>query len=192
MPTFCKRCALHIMDGVASCPMCGSTMLAPEPDRSASTTLTAGGQSDYSAGSSNLINALAISLAIAPFLRLYAIFTAEVPALNGEQNQALLESHPGLSTLIYIEILINVLLIAAAPIMNYLFYTKRKSFPIYMVAFVTATLLSTIVAISGLHFLVPEENLNHTYYPLLRSMIWAGTIIPYLLTSHDVKARFDR
>jgi len=36
----------------------------------------------------------------------------------------------------------------------------------------------------------PDANLSANYLTLVRYLVWAGAMIPYLLTSSDVKKRF--
>lgn len=134
--------------------------------------------------------AVAISLAITPILRIYSIVAYEIPRLYGEGFQPYLESHKGLSDFLYFEMVVNVILVVSALALNFLFYTRRKSFPVAMVAYVAATLLFLVAAISSVNSIFPDSNMTHSYVSLIRYLIWAAAMIIYLLTSSEVKERF--
>ena len=205
MATMCKRCGLHIPDGVRKCSMCGGLVTAAEPAGAmasgASTSGVAASASPVatplylgasSSGSSKWMVVLGISLAATPLFRLNSIFSIEIPNLYGEQYQAYLASHPGLVNLLYFRIAMNGILIISALVLNFLFYTKRKAFPTYMIAYIAATVLFLVADTSAVNYMFPDANLGRSYVALVRSFIWAGALIPYLLTSAQVKSRFVR
>jgi hypothetical protein len=82
--------------------------------------------------------------------------------------------------------------VLSALVLNFLFYTKRKGFPMYMVAYIAATVLFLVADTSAVNYMFPGANLGRSYVALVRSFIWAGALIPYLLTSAQVKSRFVR
>lgn len=193
MPTQCKLCGLHIPDGVQSCMMCGNKNFAVvtagetvTPSLPAAKALAGPGQ----AALSKWLWAVAISLIVAPFFRSLAIINFEIPALFGDQNQPYVQRHPGLSELLYFEIAMNAILVASALVLNFFFYTKRKKFPILMVVYVATTVLFLVATTAAFNSLFPDANMTRSYVGLVRSMLWAGAMIPYLLTSSEIKARF--
>lgn len=205
MATMCKRCGLHIADGVRKCSMCGGLVTATEPAgvmasggstsgvaASASPVATPLYLGASSGGSSKWMVVLGISLVATPIFRLNSIFSIELPNLNGEQYQPYLASHPGLVNLLYFRIAMNGILIVSALVLNFLFYTKRKAFPTYMIAYIAATVLFLVADTSAVNNMFPDANLGRSYVALVRSLIWAGALIPYLLTSAQVKSRFVR
>lgn len=131
-----------------------------------------------------------ISLVLAPALRVLSIVNVEIPALFGDQSQANLLSHPGLSNLVYFEIGVNSLLVASSLVLNFMFYTKRRMFPMLMVCYVAATVLFVIATTAAVNSLFPEASMTRSYMSVVRMLIWAGAMIPYLLTSSEVKKRF--
>jgi uncharacterized membrane protein len=133
---------------------------------------------------------VAISLILTPVLRIVSIVNVEFPALYGDENQAYLQSHPGLSNLIYFEIGMNALLVTSALVLNFMFYTKRKMFPMLMVGYVAATVLFLVAVTAAGNSLFPDANMTRSYVGIVRMLIWAGALIPYLLTSSDIKTRF--
>ena len=195
MPTQCKLCGLHIPDGVQSCMMCGNKNFAVvaagetiTPSLPAAKTLAGPGQ----AALSKWLWAVAISLVAAPFFRSMSIINFEIPALFGDQNQPYVQSHPGLSELLYFEIAMNAILVASALVLNFFFYAKRKMFPILMVVYVATTVLFLVATTAAFNSLFPDASMTRSYVGLVRSMLWAGAMIPYLLTSSEIKARFVR
>lgn len=194
MATQCKLCGLHILDGVQSCTMCGNTNLVavnnweqkirpPMPGQNT----TAG---SHSASFSKWLWAVAISLVVAPVMRVMSIVNSEIPHLFDADKQAYLQAHPGMSGLLQFEIAINVLLVIAALVLNFLFYTRRKAFPMLMVAYVAAIVLFLAVTIGAVNSMFPGADMANGYIRLVRYLIWAGAMIPYLLTSNEIKSRF--
>lgn len=193
MATQCRLCGLHIPDGVTSCMMCGNKNLATvaagetlTPSLPAANSMRSPSQASFT----KWLWVVAISLAVTPCLRVMSIVNFEVPRLFGDENQAYLQNHPGLSNLLYFEIGMNCLLVASALVLNFFFYTKRKAFPMLMVAYVATTVLYLAAVISAMNSTFPDANMSRGYIVLVRNLIWAGAIIPYLLTSNEIKARF--
>ena len=193
MATQCRLCGLHIPDGVTSCMMCGNRNLVAVaagetvvPTLGAQSTTKAPGQASFS----KWLWAVAISLIVMPVIRVLAIVNNELPKLSSEQFQPFLQSHPGLSNLLYFEIGVNSLLVVGALVLNFLFYTKRKMFPMLMVGYVAVTVLSRVVVVAAVNSMFPDLNLSAGYITLLRYLLYAGAMIPYLLTSNDIKKRF--
>src|SRR3569833_2251565 len=125
MTTQCRLCGLHIPDGVASCMMCGNKNLVPVavgetviPSLGAQSTTKASGQASFS----KWLWAGAIRLIVMPVIRVVAITNSELPKLGSDAFQPNLQSHPGLSTLLYFEIGMNGLLVVSSLVLNFLFY----------------------------------------------------------------------
>ena len=193
MATQCRLCGLHIPDGVTSCMMCGNRNLVAVaagetvvPTLGAQSTTKAPGQASFS----KWLWAVAISLIVMPVIRVLAIVNNELPKLSSEQFQPFLQSHPGLSNLLYFEIGVNSLLVVGALVLNFLFYTKRKMFPMLMVSYVAVTVLFRVAVVAAVNSMFPDLNLSAGYITLLRYLLYAGAMIPYLLTSSDIKKRF--
>ena len=193
MATQCRLCGLHIPDGVTSCMMCGNRNLVAVtagetivPTLGAQSTTKAPGQASFS----KWLWAVAISLIVMPVIRVLAIVNNELPKLSSEQFQPYLQSHPGLSNLLYFEIGMNSLLVIGALVLNFLFYTKRKMFPMLMVSYVAVTVLFRVAVVAAVNSMFPDLNLSAGYITLLRYLLYAGAMIPYLLTSSDIKKRF--
>jgi len=193
MSTQCRLCGLHIADGVNSCMMCGNRNLAPVaagetvvPSLGAQSTAKAPGQASFS----KWLWAVAISLIVTPAIRLLAVVNSEIPRLGSERFQTYVQSHPGLLNLVYFEIGMNILLVISALALNFLFYTRHKIFPHLMIGYVAATVLFRVAVVASVNSMFPDANLSANYLTLVRYLVWAGAMIPYLLTSSDVKKRF--
>lgn len=193
MATQCRLCGLHIADGVTTCMMCGNKNLAPVtagetvvPSLGAQSTVKAPGQASFS----KWLWAVAISLIVSPVIRVLAIVNTELPRLSNDAFQTYVQSHPGLLNLLYFEIGMNGFLVISALALNFLFYTKHKIFPNLMIAYVAVTVLFRVAVVSSINSMFPDANLSANYITLFRYLLWAGAIIPYLLTSSEVKKRF--
>lgn len=193
MATQCRLCGLHIPDGVKSCMMCGnkelSLVTAGETIRP-SLGVQSGAKAPGQASFSKWLWAVAISLVVTPIFRVLAVVKSEIPRLSDDRFQPYLQSHPGISNLLYFEISMNILLVAAALVLNVMFYAKHKAFPNLMVAYAALTVLFVAAAISAVNSMFPDANLSASYITLIRYLLWAGAMIPYLLTSKDIKQRF--
>lgn len=193
MATQCRLCGLHIPDGVTSCMMCGNKNLAPvaagetvSPSLGTQSTVRSSGQASFS----KWLWAVAISLIVTPIFRILSIVTYEIPRLYADNYQEYLRNHPGISSLLYFQIGMNALLVGSALVLNFLFYTKRKSFPMLMVAYVATTVLFVAAIIAAVNSMFPDANMSRSYITLVRYLVWAGAMIPYLLTSKEIKTRF--
>ena len=193
MSTQCRLCGLHIPEGVTSCMMCGNRNLAPAvagqtvvPSLGTQSTTKVPGQASFS----KWLWAVAISLIVSPIIRVLAIVNNELPRLSSDRFQTYVQSHPGLLNLLYFEIGMNAFLVITALALNFLFYTKHKSFPMLMVGYVALTVLFRVAVVSSINSMFPDANLSASYITLVRYLLWAGAIVPYLLTSGDVKKRF--
>lgn len=193
MATQCRLCGLHIPDGVTSCMMCGNRNLAPAaagetvvPSLGVQSTTKAPGQASFS----KWLWAVAISLIAMPIIRVLAIVNNELPKLSSDDFQPYLQSHPGFSNLLYFEIGMNSLLVIGALVLNFLFYTRRKMFPMLMVAYIAVTVLFRVAVVAAVNSMFPDLNLSAGYITLVRYLLYAGAMIPYLLTSGDIKKRF--
>ena len=195
MATQCKLCGLHIPDGMLACSMCGNTNLVAvndwerkiKPGLPGQNTATAG---SHSASFSKWLWAVAISLVVAPVIRVMAIVNSQIPRLFDEDKQAYLQAHPGMAGLLQFEIAVNVLLVIAALVLNFLFYTRRKAFPMLMVAYIAITVLFLAVIIGAVNSIFPDASMTGGYITLVRYLVWAGAMVPYLLTSDEIKSRF--
>ena len=190
MPAYCKRCSLHIPDGISKCRMCGSAVLAAPPSAD-SGSFVDHPRKVSGPGFSKWLFFIGLGLIVAPATRIFAIAAVEVPTLFGEHGQAMLAQHPGLDTLLYFEIAINALLALAALVLNVLFYRRKKYFPKSMLAYIIAILVFRIVVTGAIHSLFPGTIMIRTAYSLARYVAWAGAMAACLMFDSDVEMRFQ-
>ena len=193
MPAFCKRCGLHIPDGISACRMCGSTVLAAPPPPDLAGPIYSGKSLPQDRPKlSRWLIVVAIGLVVIPILRVGGIITVHFPLLYTDQGRAFLDQHPGLEGLISFQMYANVLLALLALGLNYLFYAKSKHFTRYMIVYTIAGFLYQLTVTAILRFGFPDADMSRNFVPLVRSMIWSGGLTIYLLTAPEVKARFSR
>lgn len=177
---------------MSACRMCGSSLLAAAPQTHAGPIYTPQPLAQNEPGFSKWLIVLAISLLVAPALRLYSIVSIEYPALFGDGSHDALAAHPGMAGILYFKIGMNALLILAALYLNVLFYQKSRRFPKWMIAYAVSTFFYLVAVASAVYILFPDLDTRANFYPLVRSMFWVCALIPYLLFSPDIKVRFDQ
>lgn len=189
MNTYCKRCAMHVPEGVSSCRMCGNTMLVAPPSEPDGPMLS---KKDRPAprGFSKWLFIVGLSLVVTPALRIWSVFQKQIPALFGEESQSLLAQYPGLDRILYFEIGMNALLVFAALLLNYLFYTRKRNFPNAMIGYVAITLIYLITVTGMVHSMFPDAIFAQSAYSLARYLIWGMALAGYLIFDPHVKARF--
>jgi hypothetical protein len=173
--------------------MCGNRNLAPAaagetgvPSLGTQSTAKPAAQASFS----KWLWAVAISLIVSPIIRALAIVNSELPRLSNDSFQTYVQSHPGLLNLLYFEIGMNGFLVISALALNLLFYTRHKIFPDLMIGYVAVTVLFRVAVVSSINSMFPDATLSASYITLFRYLLWAGALIPFLLTSSDVKKRF--
>ena len=190
MPSYCERCGIHVPDGMPACRMCGSTALSSQHFGSASGAIPTGRLQREQASLPKWLIVVALGLVVTPILRLHTIFSILIPELNVDQYQPYFDAHPGLRNLLYGEIALNVILILAAIVLNYLFYTKSRRFPAFMIAYAVSTFAYMLAVTGAVRLVYPDADMSRSFMPLVRSLIWVGLLIPYLLLAPEVKGRF--
>jgi len=191
MPSFCKRCSLHIPDGISTCRMCGSSVLAAPPPPSDDAFFSDKPGKTSRPGFSKWLFFLGLSLVVAPATRILAIVHVEIPALFNENSSVRLAQHPGLDKLICFEIGMNVLLALAALVLNVLFYRRYRYFPKYMLVYIVVILAYRIAVTGATHALFPNMLMIQSAYSLVRYLGWVGAMAACLMFDSDVEARFQ-
>ena len=190
MPAFCKRCQLHIPDGISSCRMCGSSVLTAPPVPTDNSTLLTERSEASEPGFSKWLFFVVLSLPAAPVLSVYDAATVQVPLLFSESGKMLFLEHPGLDGMTWFEISMNGLLALAALILSILFFTRSKHFPKSMVAYLGAMFVFRLAVAGMTHSIYPNEVMTHTAYVLVRYLAWTAATAGYLLLNSDVGIHF--
>jgi hypothetical protein len=172
--------------------MCGSTLLAPEHFAGTSAdAIPTGTLEENESTMPKWFIVIAISLVVTPVLRIYSVFASQLPALSNPEFQPYLDSHNGLRNLLYFEIIMNIGLAVAALLLNYYFYTKSRRFPPVMIGYAVTTFLYLVAVTGATRLLFPDANVSSSFMPLVRTLFWAGILIPYLILEPAVKQRFQ-
>jgi hypothetical protein len=186
---YCKRCSIYVPEGMPACRMCGSALLVAPPSEPDGPTLTKT-RRPAQPGFSKWLFVVGVSLVVTPALRIFAITQKQIPALWGDESQSTLAQYPGLDRLLYFEIGMNVLLVVAALLLNYLFYAKKRNFPNAMIGYVGSTLIYLTTVAGMIHSMFPDAVLAQSAYSLVRYVLWGMAMAGYLLFDPNVKARF--
>jgi hypothetical protein len=179
-------------DGMTKCRMCGKSVLQaqPEPSMLDRPILGTVKQTSHTPAFSKWLFLVGLSLVLTPALYLYTIFSRDLVLLTTDEGLAEIGKYPGSDKLVEFELIASIVLVLAAVVVNFLFYRKSKRFPVSMMIYV-GTIFAYRVAYTGvMHVLFPQMNLAGNFYPLVRSMAYAGLAIWYLFTAKEVKERF--
>src|ERR1035437_3738934 len=132
---------------------------------------------------------VAFGLVVSPFACLSTIST-EYPLLTRGEHQPVLGEHVSFATLITLEIAINAVFIAGLLCLNFLFFTKKKIFPKWMIVYLLAQVFLSVVDLTAAAAVVssapPPAMIAGLVRPIVGALIW----IPYFSTSKRVKATF--
>lgn len=134
---------------------------------------------------------IGLSLIVTPALCIYAIAEKQIPMFITDRGQIFFMQHPGYDKLLNFEICTNVFLVLAATALNFLFYTRSRRFPNFMVSYVIATFVYRLAATAMLHSLFPDTILIQNAYSLLGYFIWGVITAGYLLFDHNIKTHFE-
>ncbi|WP_058188912.1 DUF2569 domain-containing protein [Terracidiphilus gabretensis] len=138
-------------------------------------------------GLSGWLILVGIGLVLSPVIILFRIFTVHLRVLINPHMQSYLQTHGTLHALILVEAITNVLLVLMLVWLNYLFFTKRRAFPTFMIFY----FVFQCIFIAGDHFAAvfllakPSSSLT-----LVRTFVAAAVWIPYYLRSRRVKVTF--
>ncbi|MDR3726973.1 MAG: DUF2569 family protein [Terracidiphilus sp.] len=189
MTTLCSNCASEIPDGFPSCAACGTKIGAVAP---AQLTTPLFSTVEDMEGLSGWLVLVGIGLVVSPFVMLYTILTVNLPFLADHRYQPYLSSHPAFAALAIFEVITNIIFITSVLALAYLFFTKRKAFPTFMILYLATQCCVIVFDTVTVHVLVPSANLSTSYASVARSLIGALVWIPYFVVSQRVKATFVR
>jgi hypothetical protein len=128
---------------------------------------------------------IVIPLAIGPLLTARFLY-ADLHVLYGSNFQSHLAANPGLAALILFEAATNGIGLMAVIGLNVLFYKTRKSFPGWMITYLVAILLVSLVDHLLTRHYHPTAPWVHVFQHLVAAMIW----VPYFMRSRRVKQTF--
>ena len=102
--------------------------------------------------------------------------------------------HPLFGPLIVGELVVNVVLLVWAVALVYLFFTRRRAFPVAMIAFLIARVVAQ-VADAGVALMIPAAAARMgpaTYGGIASGVLVALVWVPYLIKSRRVELTFVR
>ena len=102
--------------------------------------------------------------------------------------------HPLFGPLIVGELVVNVALLIWAVVLVYLFFTRRRAFPMAMIAFMIARVVAQ-VADAGVALMIPAAAARMgaaTYGGIASGVLVALVWVPYLIKSRRVELTFIR
>ncbi len=133
-----------------------------------------------------------LGLAISPVVILGTTIAGNVTLFTHSSFRAFLEAHPALEGLIIFEIITNLIFVVLLGALNFLFFTKKRSFPTYMTLYLALQLILVLGDALAVHAVVPSVHTPASYSAITRSFLGAAIWIPYLLVSRRVKLTFVR
>jgi hypothetical protein len=189
MPSFCSTCACDIPEDRQICPRCEAAAVTPAPAPPLFSTTLATQDLE---GLSGWLVLVGLGLVVSPFIMLSTVLRANIPFLYAAKYQPFLTSHRALAALIVFELITNIVFLASVLALNYLFFTKRSSFPTYMILYLATHFGIIVLDTVAAHALLPSANLASGYTAVAQSFGGIAIWIPYLLVSRRVKATFVR
>ncbi len=102
----------------------------------------------------------AISLVVSPFQILRTLVTVDLPVLFGVNHQAYLDSHPANAALIVFEAASNVVFVATLILLNYLFFSRKKAFPTWMILYLALRVCVRLADHMAARALLPDADIS--------------------------------
>jgi hypothetical protein len=189
MTTLCSTCASELPEGLPSCPRCETATAAPPPPAPLSSPLFTTTTEDLE-GLSGWLILVGLGLVVSPFVILGTTLSVNLPFLSDSKYQAFLTGHPGVAALIVFEVITNIVFVIGLAALNFLFFTKRRAFPTYMILYLAAHFVVIFLDTIAAQALLPTASLTGAYKSLGQSLGGALIWIPYFLVSRRVKATF--
>lgn len=211
MTLTCAHCGSPIHDGSSFCPQCGSSaasasetspqhtlnspppLVPPQPALAGAPAATPFSNvllDDVShlQGIGGWLILVAIGLVLGPIVVFGQTLISLVPVLFAEQTQHFLETHPALHAIIIGEVVTNAIFVAILVWLNFLFFTKKRAFPSFMIFYLVFQVVITVADGYAAFRLMPSH--AQVGMAAARAIIGACIWIPYLLVSRRVKLTF--
>ena len=180
MQSLCSNCTFGLPPGARFCSRCGSVIIAPAP--SAASPYPGTQVRDPLEGIAGWLILVAIGLILTPLFVVRNVVSTVLPLLaHGTLGGSLV----GLLFLVK-----DAGILSATILLNWLFYSKKRSFPSLMVSFHLGLLVLHILEHVAHAALSPQSAVPFLSRPVLGSLLSCAIWIPYLLLSRRVKATF--
>lgn len=204
----CAQCASELEPGAAVCTHCGAAVSAtadlpagPQPSLALASEAPAAVPFSTPAfsvpndleGIGGWLILVAIGLVFSPLYILGTTAATYLPLLNNPSIAVFMESHPGLRAMLFFELVTNVIFVLFLLALNYLFFTKRRSFPTYFILFLVVQFVLMAGDLVLAHALLPNLPVSAKgATALMRSLVGMAIWIPYFIVSKRAKATFVR
>jgi hypothetical protein len=218
MPIRCRQCASDLEDGEDVCAHCSSEADRSQPvqpeqllarpvslDSTSIKPMESAGlvaadpfygtlfdSDQHLEGLTGWLALVGMGLVVSPFRIVFSALKANIALLTNVQFRPFLETHPTLEGLIIFEIATNVILVAILIALNFLFFTKKRAFPTYMILYFILQLVLISIDMAATHIVLPSTQLRSSYAAVETSLIGALVWIPYFIVSRRVKVTFVR
>lgn len=179
-------------EGASMCANCGAAVEAnqAEPAITDSFSVPSFTMIEDLEGVGGWLILVAVGLAIAPLLLLRTILLVNIQFLYAARYQDYLTGHPAVAGLAALELITNVILLVLVAVLNYLFFSKKKVFPTYMIFYLFLQLFLLLADCIALHLMFPSADLTSNYAALAHSLLVTSVWTPYYIRSRRVKATF--
>lgn len=198
----CPQCASDVEDSASVCWHCGAAISAQSGAPAVESLAT--GNEAPAPFSSSLLDAdrhlegiggwlilIMLGLVLSPLVILFSTLFTNLPLLTGERFRPFLETHPALQAVLIFEVVTNLIFVAILVALNYLFFTKKRAFPTYMILYLSLQFVVILADMGMVHAVLPATPVSAAgVRNILRAIIGATVWIPYFLASRRVKVTF--
>lgn len=201
MTIICSNCSTELPTVSLFCSKCGTATLVPTPPPPTALPYSSMyppyppsfSPHQHLEGLGGWLICYGFGLVISPILIVRTIFSSNLSFLVGPKHQAFLSNHPEFTTFIAYEIITNIVFLLALIFLIYLFFSKKRLFPLLMIIYLILHACILIFNHFVFQMVAPSADfvvssvrlLAHTF---LNCLVW----IPYLLISRRVKVTFVR
>ena len=204
----CSRCGSEIERSAVVCVHCGGGLLQPAValvsapatvsysgpeyipsafDAPAPFTSTIEASNSQYEGIGGWLILVAINRVLGPLILLYALLHTYLPLLINPRAQSYLQTHGALHALLLFEAITILILFLIDIWLDYLFFTKRRAFPTFMICFLVFQCIYVFIDhFTAIALMSKSSSSNTLVSTLLAAAIW----IPYYLRSRRVKVTF--
>jgi hypothetical protein len=185
----CQNCNREVPAAARFCDRCGSALFAntPTPQPLTMTPIYDAGSNQFRnpEGIEGWLVVVAFGLAVAPVIIARTILRTDFPLLFGRGTLA--ASFVGA-----VFSLKNLISFGALVLLNCLFYLRKRSFPIAMMAYYGWAILTRFAEHIVYAAASPGREIHFIGYTVFAPLISAAVWVPYLLISKRVKMTFVR
>ncbi|HTX40709.1 MAG TPA: DUF2569 domain-containing protein [Acidobacteriaceae bacterium] len=200
MAVVCPNCSLEFEDGIASCPQCTAQAAAWRETAGRAAPAVFGFElDDAPQGIGGWLVLVAIGLAVSPFFMSFYVWR-DLHFLSSPGRTLAGKLIPGLPTLVAVEMLLNLALLAGCLALNVLFYREKRILPrcfqLWLIfAFVAALTEYSLTrfglgAVTGIAANIVATTTEKLAFQTGRALFTAVIWVTYFSASKRVRATF--